>query len=77
LGIVITGQIFFATLQGATDKNIPVHASFVASLKAALIYEILAFALVAGLVFFLKAPPASAHGAQGKPVTPVPATAEV
>ncbi len=74
LGIAITGQIFFATLQGSADDKVPVHASFVASLEAALIYEILAFTLVAVLVFFLKAPPAGAHG---KPDTPVPATAEV
>ena len=77
LGIAITGQIFFSTLQRAADNKVPAHASFVASLEAALIYEILAFTLVAVLVFFLQPPPASAHGGQGKPVKPAPATAEV
>ena len=76
LGIAITGQIFFAALQGAADNGIPSHASFVASLEAALVYEVVAFALVAVLVIFLKTPPANAHGGHGKAVEPVPATAE-
>lgn len=64
LGIAITGEIFFSSLQhGFTNGNAP-HAVFVSSLGSALIYEIIAFALVAVMVLFLKVPPQAqaSHG---------------
>ncbi|HWK65440.1 MAG TPA: MFS transporter [Rhizobiaceae bacterium] len=58
IGIAVVGQIFFSALgqrlAGASDR----HAAYVDSLEAALLYEVLAFMVVVGLVLFLKAPPA-------------------
>jgi EmrB/QacA subfamily drug resistance transporter len=60
IGIAITGQIFFSALAGALGGGSAPHAAFVHSLEAALVYEVLAFLAVAGLVLFLKPPSASA-----------------
>ncbi|MGI6851527.1 MFS transporter [Mesorhizobium sp. 1B3] len=70
IGIAIVGQIFFSALAhrlaGETDR----HAAYVDSLEAALLYEVLAFLIVASLVLFLKAPPAGAL--PGGPQAPRP-----
>ena len=56
VGIAIIGQIFFSSLADALAGGTAAHAAFVHSLKAALVYEALAFLAVAGLVLLLKAP---------------------
>jgi len=56
VGIAIIGQIFFSSLTDALAGGTAPHAAFVHSLKAALVYEALAFLAVAGLVLLLKAP---------------------
>jgi hypothetical protein len=65
LGIAVTGQIFFATLDGRLASGGLSYPAYVASLEGALIYEIAAFGLVAMLVFFLKTA-AATPGGQGK-----------
>jgi fucose permease len=57
LGIAISGQIFFSTLEADFRSGSMPHAAFVDGLGNALIYEVAAFALVAVLVFFLPVPP--------------------
>ena len=74
LGIAVTGQIFFSSLEGGLASGTAVHPAFVASMASALLYEMAAFAVVAVLVFFLR-PPAqrqeSAHGAAAPSPVPV------
>lgn len=69
VGIAITGQIFFSTLTDRFSTGSLPHPAFVAGLENALIYEMLAFLVVAGLVVFLRAPGQGvpAHGAAGRP----------
>jgi EmrB/QacA subfamily drug resistance transporter len=57
IGIAVVGQIFFSSLAGRLTGEASRHAAYVVSLEAALLYEVLAFLIVAGLVLFLKAPP--------------------
>ncbi len=64
LGIAVTGQIFFSTLDGSAGQ--PPHVAFVSAMERALVYEMVAFALVAAMVFFLK--PAAPQGSHGKRV---------
>lgn len=59
IGIAVMGQIFFSTLATRLASGVNQHPSYVAGLEAALLYEVLAFLVVAGLVLFLKAPPAA------------------
>jgi predicted MFS family arabinose efflux permease len=64
LGIAVTGQIFFSSLEGKLSSGMPAHPAFIGSMSAALLYEMAAFAVVAVLVFFLKPPaprPESGH----------------
>lgn len=66
VGIAINGQIFFSTLTGAFASGSMPHPAFVDSLESALLYEMLAFLVVAGLVLMLKVPPVQgtpSHGA--------------
>jgi EmrB/QacA subfamily drug resistance transporter len=65
VGIAINGQIFFSTLSGAFAGGSLPHPAFINSLEAAVLYEILAFLAVAGLVLLLKVPPAQGHAAHG------------
>lgn len=60
IGIAVMGQIFFSTLAGRLAGGAGQHPAYVASLEGALLYEVLAFLVVAALVLFLKAPPAAA-----------------
>jgi len=75
LGIAITGEIFFASLQSSFAGGSMPHPAFVASLGNALIYEIVAFGLVVLLVFFLKVPPQAMYtqrsGQPERPPVPV------
>ena len=64
LGIAVTGQIFFSTLDGSAGR--PPHVAFVSAMERALVYEMVAFALVAAMVFFLK--PVAPQGSHGKRV---------
>ena len=64
LGIAVTGQIFFSTLDGSAGQS--PHVAFVSAMERALVYEMVAFALVAAMVFFLK--PAAPQGSHGKHV---------
>lgn len=64
LGIAINGQIFFSSLSDRFAAGSTPHPAFVGSLEGALVYEVVAFLCVAGLVLFLKAPPAAAHPAR-------------
>ncbi|ODT56579.1 MAG: MFS transporter [Methylobacterium sp. SCN 67-24] len=64
LGIAVTGQIFFSTLDGRASE--PPHVAFVSAMEHALVYEMAAFALVAAMVFFLK--PAAPQGSTGQSV---------
>lgn len=80
VGIAINGQIFFSTLSGAFASGSLPHPAFINSLEAAVLYEILAFLAVAGLVLLLKVPPAqdsSAHAAPSGRRTAEPVTAEI
>ena len=63
IGIALTGQIFFSSLEWQLAGGIGRHASFVHGMEQALFYEMGAFALVALLVFFLRAP--SGEAGQG------------
>ncbi len=65
LGIAISGQIFFSTLEADFRSGSMPHPAFVDSLGNALIYEVIAFALVAVLVYFLPAPPQSSSAGAG------------
>jgi predicted MFS family arabinose efflux permease len=64
LGIAITGEIFFSSLKDGFMHGGAPHPTFVSSLGSALIYEVIAFALVAVMVLFLKVPPQAqvSHG---------------
>ena len=66
LGIAITGQIFFSSLESRLASGTAAHPAFVDSMSGALLYEMAAFAVVASMVFFLS-PPAprreAGHGA--------------
>ncbi len=53
LGIAVTGQIFFSTLDDKAGK--PSHAAFVSAMEHALVYEILAFGLVTTMVLLFAA----------------------
>lgn len=64
LGIAVTGQIFFSTLDGRASE--PPHVAFVSAMEHALVYEMAAFALVAAMVFFLR--PAAPQGSKGQKV---------
>lgn len=75
LGVAVTGQIFFATLDQRLSAGGTPHASFVAGLSAALIYETVAFALVVGLVFFMRPPAPHPQGGHGPAAQPVPVEA--
>jgi EmrB/QacA subfamily drug resistance transporter len=80
VGIAINGQIFFSTLSGAFAAGSMPHPAFINSLEAALLYEMLAFLVVAGLVLVLKVPPAqgtAAHGAPSGRRTGEPVIAEI
>lgn len=57
LGIALTGQIFFSTLNGAVATGSKPHPAFVSAMTTALVYELTAFLVVAFLVFFMKKPP--------------------
>ena len=70
LGIAITGQIFFSTLQEMASAD--PHPTFVLGLEQALIYEMVAFAVVALMALLLKKPPVH-HG--GRPAAPQSAEA--
>lgn len=72
IGIAITGQIFFSTLAARFAAGSAQHAAFVTSLEGALLYEVLAFLVVAVLVLFLQAPTAGAHPGRGGPQAPRP-----
>ena len=61
LGIAVTGQIFFSSLEGRFAAGLAPHAAFVDSMSAALVYELAAFALVLVMVVFLR-PPAQRQG---------------
>lgn len=56
LGIAITGEIFFSSLQDAFMSGSMPHPAFVGSLERALVYELVAFALVILMVLALKTP---------------------
>jgi EmrB/QacA subfamily drug resistance transporter len=64
LGIAITGEIFFSSLRDSFMAGSMPHPAFVAGLGNALLYEIVAFALVAVMILFLKVPPQAMHGRQ-------------
>ncbi|BCH26038.1 MFS transporter [Mesorhizobium sp. L-8-3] len=65
VGIAITGQIFFSTLTARFAAGSAKHPAYVVGFEGALLYEVLAFLAVAGLVLLLKAPPAGAHPGRG------------
>ncbi|MCC2097298.1 MAG: MFS transporter [Hyphomicrobiales bacterium] len=78
-GIAIAGQIFFSTLDGAFAAGQSRHAAFVASLEAALIFNIAILAAVAVLGLAMREPdvPAGSAGQSGnrkqeKQEAPVP-----
>lgn len=78
IGIAIVGQIFFSALAHRLSGGSDRHPAYVDSLEAALLYEVLAFLVVASLVLFLKAPPAGAHpGGPQAPRPLKPAVAEI
>lgn len=64
-GVAITGQIFFSSLQSELHAGVQPHPAFVHSLSLALIYEVIAFALVVVLIFFTRAPRSGAQAGQG------------
>lgn len=70
IGIALVGQIFFSALADRLAGGSDRHAAYVDSLEAALLYEVLAFLVVASLVLFLRAPPAGAQ--PGDPQAPRP-----
>jgi len=72
VGIAITGQIFFSRLAARLAEGAGQHPAFINSLEGALVYEVLAFLVVAGLVLFLKAPAAGAQPGRGGPQAPRP-----
>jgi len=67
VGIAINGQIFFSTLADRFASGSLPHPAFINSLESALLYEMLAFLVVAGLVLVLKVPPAQGTAAHGAP----------
>jgi MFS family permease len=75
LGIAVTGQIFFSSLEGGLSSGEAAHPAFVASMSAALLYEMAAFAVVVLLVFFLR-PPSPRHESGHAPAPPHQAPAE-
>jgi EmrB/QacA subfamily drug resistance transporter len=75
VGIAINGQIFFSTLSGEFASGSLPHPAFINSLEAAVLYEILAFLAVAGLVLLLKAPPAPSAQDADRRAQPVVAEA--
>jgi MFS family permease len=77
VGIAITGQIFFSSLTARfADGSLP-HPAFVASMESALVYEVLAFLAVAGLVIFLKKPAAGMPERAHAPRPQEPVVAEI
>jgi len=76
LGIAITGEIFFSSLQDSFAHGQLPHPAFVTGLGNALVYEITAFALVALLIFFLKVPPQAMLGREPDPRQPAPIPVE-
>lgn len=72
IGIAITGQIFFSALAARFAEGSTQHPAFVDSLERALVYEVLAFLVVAGLVLLLKAPSAGAQPGRGGSQAPRP-----
>lgn len=77
VGIAITGQIFFSSLTSKfTEGSLP-HPAFVSSLERALVYEVLAFLLVAGLVVFLRKPAAGNPAQSYAPRQQEPVVAEI
>lgn len=75
LGIALMGQIFFSTLNAGMASDAGAHPAFVDAMKAALVYELAAFALVALSCLFMKRPPRQqrAPNAADAPAQPVPA----
>jgi EmrB/QacA subfamily drug resistance transporter len=69
LGIAVTGQIFFSSLEGGLSSGEAAHPAFVTSMSAALLYEMAAFAAVVLLVFFLR-PPSLRHESGHAPAPP-------
>jgi EmrB/QacA subfamily drug resistance transporter len=68
LGIAINGQIFFSTLKTGFSGGSTPHPVFIGALENALVYEAVAFLVVAGLVLLLKASNADTlHGRDGQP----------
>jgi EmrB/QacA subfamily drug resistance transporter len=67
LGIAITGQVFFSSLESNFLSGSMPHPAFVDAMGRALIYELIAFALVIVLVLALKTP-TQQFGHDGPPV---------
>lgn len=67
LGIAVTGQIFFSSLETSFASGAMPHPAFIGSLESSLIYEAVAFVLVAGLVFLIKPPAQHPAGGHGQP----------
>jgi EmrB/QacA subfamily drug resistance transporter len=64
-GVAITGQIFFASLAGRLASGASLHAAYVSSMSAALIYEVVSFGLVIVLIFFARPPAPTKQGGHG------------
>jgi fucose permease len=75
LGIAITGQLFFSSIEGRLSSGEAAHPAFIGSMSAALLYELAAFAVVVVLVFFLR-PPAPRRESGHAPAQPRSITAE-
>jgi len=67
-GIAIVGEIFFSSLHSDMQAGMAPHAAFVGSLADALVYNLVAFAIVVLMVFLLKAPPPQAGRPAAVPV---------
>jgi EmrB/QacA subfamily drug resistance transporter len=77
VGIAITGQIFFSSLTARFAEGSMPHPAFVSSMESALIFEVLAFLAVAGLVVFLKKPVAGNPAQAYAPRPQEPVVAEI
>jgi EmrB/QacA subfamily drug resistance transporter len=75
LGIAITGQLFFSSLEGRLSAGEAAHPAFIGSMSAALLYELAAFAVVVVLVSFLR-PPAPRRESGHAPAQPRSITVE-
>lgn len=67
LGIAITGQIFFSSLETSFMSGSMPHPAFVEAMGGALVYELAAFALVILMVLALRTP-TQQFGHEGPPV---------